>query len=179
MVTCTRRLEWDSGHRVLNHGGKCKHLHGHRYAAEVTVEALQGLNDLGMVVDFSCIKNVLGAWIDEHLDHNMILHPDDMLTKLFLDAKEDIGLRTPDGCTLGTLDFDTHEELFSGKAPFIMPGDYPNPTAENIAQLLREKAMELLTFPLRVVNIRVFETPNCWADAPNLMYSTALSKPTP
>jgi 6-pyruvoyl-tetrahydropterin synthase len=26
--TVTRRLEWDAGHRVLGHGGKCQFMHG-------------------------------------------------------------------------------------------------------------------------------------------------------
>ena len=76
MPTVTRKLEWDSGHRVLNHGGKCRHLHGHRYVAEITVEATQ-LNDLGMVVDFSLIKERVGKWIDENWDHNFLAHPED------------------------------------------------------------------------------------------------------
>jgi 6-pyruvoyltetrahydropterin/6-carboxytetrahydropterin synthase len=130
----------------------------------VTVQAIQGLNDLGMVVDFSCIKNILGAWIDEHWDHNMLLHPNDMLAKLFR-CDKDVGMITPDCATFGELESDTHEELFAGKAPFIMPADLPNPTAENIAQLLRLKACELLTYPLHVARVRVYETPNCWADS--------------
>jgi 6-pyruvoyltetrahydropterin/6-carboxytetrahydropterin synthase len=35
------------------------------------------LDDLGMVMDFSRLKRVVGGWIDETLDHKMILHKDD------------------------------------------------------------------------------------------------------
>ncbi|MHB8760606.1 MAG: 6-pyruvoyl trahydropterin synthase family protein, partial [Thiobacillus sp.] len=33
----TRRLEFDAGHRIPNHGSQCRHLHGHRYALEITL----------------------------------------------------------------------------------------------------------------------------------------------
>jgi 6-pyruvoyl-tetrahydropterin synthase len=31
MITATRYHEIDAGHRVVGQGGKCEHLHGHRY----------------------------------------------------------------------------------------------------------------------------------------------------
>ncbi len=36
----SRRIEWDMGHRIPDHQSLCKHPHGHRYVAEVTVEGL-------------------------------------------------------------------------------------------------------------------------------------------
>ena len=33
----TRRLEFDAGHRIPNHNSQCRHLHGHRYAIEITL----------------------------------------------------------------------------------------------------------------------------------------------
>src|SRR5271169_6402363 len=33
----TRRLEFDAGHRIPHHASLCKHLHGHRYAMEITL----------------------------------------------------------------------------------------------------------------------------------------------
>jgi len=56
----TRRFEFDAGHRIPNHESRCRHLHGHRYALEVTLigepvpEA--GRSDEGMVLDFSALK---------------------------------------------------------------------------------------------------------------------------
>ena len=55
MIEITRRLEFDAGHRVLGHEGKCKNLHGHRYSAEITVTA-PDLDGLGRVIDFGVIK---------------------------------------------------------------------------------------------------------------------------
>jgi len=72
MISCTRRLEFDAAHRILNHESKCKMLHGHRYALEASFSA-KNLDDLGRVIDFGVVREVLGAWIDEHFDHNTIL----------------------------------------------------------------------------------------------------------
>ena len=33
----TRRLEFDAGHRIPDHQSQCRHLHGHRYAIEITL----------------------------------------------------------------------------------------------------------------------------------------------
>src|SRR5439155_10044032 len=41
--------------------------------------AASSLDQLGMVVDFSEIKRVVGGWIDSQLDHRMILHKSDPL----------------------------------------------------------------------------------------------------
>jgi hypothetical protein len=45
--------------------------------AAVITPATASLDTLGMVMDFSQMKRVGGAWIDAHLDHRMILHEDD------------------------------------------------------------------------------------------------------
>ena len=76
MFKVTKEIHFCYGHRLLNYAGKCKNLHGHNGKAVVTLEAA-GLDALGMVVDFSQIKRLIGVWIDETLDHKMILHRDD------------------------------------------------------------------------------------------------------
>ena len=56
----TRRLEFDAGHRIPHHESQCRHLHGHRYAIEVTVSGDVIVDDRdpeqGMVADFGEIK---------------------------------------------------------------------------------------------------------------------------
>lgn len=144
-MECARIMEFDAGHRVLGHGGRCKHLHGHRYKIELVCTTL-GLNELGMVVDFGVIKQVVGKWIDDKLDHNMILHPEDPLLN---------ALSSKDGL----------DDVFGGLHPFIMPNG--NPTAENIAQMLFDQAVVLLRHNgedlLDVKRVVVWETPNCYA----------------
>lgn len=135
-----RKLEFDYAHRVLGHGGKCKHLHGHRGVAEVTVSA-PVLDSLDMVVDFGIIKGSIGRWIDDNWDHNVILSPLDPLLPVLSSA-------------------------VNGRDPFVLPEGIP--TAENIALHLLRKARELLPSPLRVLRVRVWETPSCYAEVSDL-----------
>lgn len=85
MYRVTRQIDFCYGHRLLNYEGKCRHLHGHNGRAVIAIEAPE-LDDRGMVLDFSDIKRVVAGWIDENLDHRMILRRDDpavdALTKL-------------------------------------------------------------------------------------------------
>ncbi len=112
MFRVTKELFFCYGHRLLDYGGKCRHLHGHNGRAVVTVEA-EGLDPRGMVVDFSDLKRVLGGWIDDTLDHKMLLHKDDPVI--------------PELKRLGE--------------PFVTLD--VNPTAENIARLVYDQARRL------------------------------------
>ena len=76
MFRVTRQIDFCYGHRLLNYDGKCRFLHGHNGRAIIVIEA-EKLDDRGMVLDFSDIKRVVSTWIDDTLDHRMILHRDD------------------------------------------------------------------------------------------------------
>lgn len=71
----TRRYEFDMGHRLASHPGKCHHLHGHRYVLEVTVSA--GLDEQGMVMDFSALDEVVETTVIEPWDHRFLIAHDD------------------------------------------------------------------------------------------------------
>jgi 6-pyruvoyltetrahydropterin/6-carboxytetrahydropterin synthase len=103
----TKHIPFCYGHRLLNYEGKCKHLHGHNGRAEIEITSSK-LDGRGMVVDFDDIKNTLKVWIDEALDHKMLLHKDDPIAKVLADL---------------------------GEPCFLMEA---NPTAENIARLILE-----------------------------------------
>ena len=109
MYHVTREIRFCYGHRLLNYSGKCRHLHGHNGRAVIALEAEQ-LDPLGMVLDFSRIKQVVSTWIDETLDHRMLLHRDDP-----------------------SLPFLRQQ----GEPVFVMD---VNPTAENIARLIYRQA---------------------------------------
>jgi len=134
MIICTRRLEFDAAHRLLKHESKCKMLHGHRYCLEASFEAKE-LDDLGRVIDFGKIRELLGAWIDSNLDHNTILSIHDK--KL----GDDI-------------------EKATGQKIYYMD---ENPTAENIAKHILEKICPNIFAGenVKCVSIKLYETPNC------------------
>lgn len=111
MFRVTREITFCYGHRLLNYDGKCRHLHGHNGKAVITLAA-DSLDSLGMVVDFTRLKRVLGAWIAEQLDHKMLLHRDDPILPYLRQQGEPVYV----------LDV--------------------NPTAENIARLIFDFAAE-------------------------------------
>ena len=112
MYQIVRRIEFSYGHRLIDHPGKCLHLHGHNGRAEVILDA-ERLDHRGMIVDFSDLGRKVKGWIDEHLDHRMILRSDDPLVAVLESAGEPL---------------------------YLMEG---NPTAEEIARLLFEAVREL------------------------------------
>ncbi len=76
MYKVTREARFSYGHRLMNYKGKCARLHGHNGRLRVTLAA-ERLDDSGMVVDFQEIKRMVSRWIEETLDHRMILRRDD------------------------------------------------------------------------------------------------------
>ena len=59
MISITRKIEFDAAHRVMEHEHKCKNMHGHRYVLEVEVEMKNKLDDLGRVIDFGLLKDII------------------------------------------------------------------------------------------------------------------------
>ena len=68
----TKTIDFCYGHRLLDYGGKCRHLHGHNGLLEVDVEAGK-LDGLGLVMDFAEIRDLVKDWVDANLDHRMLL----------------------------------------------------------------------------------------------------------
>ena len=81
MFRVSREIDFCYGHRLLNYDGKCRYLHGHNGRAVIVIEA-ESLDDRGMVLDFGDIKRIVSTWIDETLDHRMILHREDPVVPL-------------------------------------------------------------------------------------------------
>lgn len=112
MFQVVREIDFCYGHRLLNYQGKCAHLHGHNGRVVITLEGEQ-LDECGMLVDFGDIKKTINVWIDENLDHQMILAKDDPVVPALQQLGEPI---------------------------FLMD---ENPTAENIARLIYEASVKL------------------------------------
>ena len=72
MFRVSQEIDFCYGHRLLNYSGKCRHLHGHNGRAVIVMEGAE-LDDRGMLIDFGDIKGAIRTWIDEQLDHRMIL----------------------------------------------------------------------------------------------------------
>lgn len=112
MHTIVKQIHMCYGHRLMDYDGKCAHPHGHNGLVEVEISS-DGLNEQGMVFDFTEVKNRLKEFIDREIDHQMLLREDDPLVP----AMEEIGEKA-----------------------VIMK---ENPTAENIARFIFQEARAL------------------------------------
>lgn len=136
MITCTRRLQFCAGHRVFRHESKCHNIHGHNYVVEIKAVASE-LDSLGRVIDFSVIKEIMGAWIEENWDHGFLVYASDTVARDML--------------------------LKLGTKTYVMES---NPTAENMAIYLHALGNKLLAQDeVRVLSVVVHETENCWAES--------------
>jgi 6-pyruvoyltetrahydropterin/6-carboxytetrahydropterin synthase len=81
MFKVTESLDFCYGHRLLRYKGKCAHLHGHNGRLEVTVKA-RDLDAQSMVTDFSAIEKVVRSFIEENLDHKLLLSKEDPLVEV-------------------------------------------------------------------------------------------------
>lgn len=89
MYTVTVELEFCYGHRLLNYDGKCRYPHGHNGRLQLTMRGDQ-LDANGMLVDFTVLKKDVNRWIDETLDHRMILHESDPLVAFLRTQNEPV-----------------------------------------------------------------------------------------
>jgi 6-pyruvoyltetrahydropterin/6-carboxytetrahydropterin synthase len=144
----SRKGNFDSGHRVMNEFMKCFNIHGHTYLYELTF-SFENMEEIGYAIDFKEIKRVGCQWIDDILDHGMILNPYD--TKL---------IET-------TRDYGTKLWLMSlnGK------DKYCNPSVENISrevflamEILFDEVYKNTKTGLKIHRVTIYETPNCWTE---------------
>jgi 6-pyruvoyltetrahydropterin/6-carboxytetrahydropterin synthase len=78
MIEIMKKVRFSAGHRLRDHEGKDRSLHGHNYLVEIFVCASDGLDNIGRVIDFSELKRRFKDWIDENWDHGFILASDDV-----------------------------------------------------------------------------------------------------
>ena len=130
------RIEFtfDSGHRLLDYNGKCAYPHGHTYRTEVFIES-QSLNDLGLVYDFTDLKDKIKTWVDENWDHAFLVNSQD--------SELIAGLG---GATLVRL-YEFQDE---------------NPSCEVMSRVLYEKTVELCN--LVPAKVRLWESVNQYAE---------------
>lgn len=144
----TRRLEFDAGHRIPDHKSQCRHLHGHRYVIEITLSGQvidkPGDEANGMVMDFSEVKALAKSSLVDEWDHAFLVYVGDVKIIDFLSSLPD------------------HKTVILDTVP----------TAENLARAafvrLERVYRDVYGNHLRLEQVRLYETPNCWADARRL-----------
>lgn len=109
MYSVSKTFSFCYGHRLMKDSGKCRHLHGHSSKAAVVLSG-EKLDEGGMVFHFDRLKETIGRWIAENLDHTLLISEDDPLVSA-LEAAGEKFRRVKD-----------------------------NPTAENIARMIFDAA---------------------------------------
>ena len=143
----TTRLEFDAGHRIPHHNSQCKNLHGHRYVIEITLVGniikQEKISENGMVMDFSDVKRIAREHVVDVWDHAFLVYKLDQPVVDFLNT-------LPEHKTV------IFEEV---------------PTAENMAaeafKILNNQYQDIYHNQLKLSRVRLYETPNSWADAFN------------
>ena len=144
MLTITKRLEFDAGHRIPQHKSQCRNLHGHRYALEITLEgepvADPESSDHGMLMDFSDVKSLAKDHLVDLWDHAFLVHDGDTLIRGLL------------------AQIPGHKTVVLNRVP----------TAENLVAIAFEILDPLYTERfgnhLKLCRLRLYETPTSWAD---------------
>lgn len=141
----TTRLEFDAGHRIPCHKSQCRNLHGHRYAIEITLSGdiiqQENASENGMVMDFSDVKAIARRAVVDVWDHAFLVYQGDKPVRDFLAGLPD------------------HKTVIMNSVP----------TAENMAaeafRILQAEYQDTYGNHLRLERVRLYETPNNWADA--------------
>lgn len=141
----TTRLEFDAGHRIPHHKSQCRNLHGHRYVLEITlggsIISQPETSENGMVMDFSDVKRIAREHVVDRWDHAFLVYKEDSEVLNFLNSLPE------------------HKTVV-----------FPTvPTAENMAaeayRLLKAQYLDTYGNQLTLLRVRLYETPNSWADA--------------
>lgn len=144
MLTITRKLEFDAGHRIPDHKSQCRNLHGHRYTLEITLTGevidVEGNSDNGMIMDFSDVKTLAKQHLVDVWDHAFLVYEKDDRVREFLAS------------------LPGHKTVVIDCIP----------TVENLARvafgILKAVFTDRYGTGLRLHKLVLHETPNCWAE---------------
>ena len=144
MITITRKLEFDAGHRIPDHKSQCRNLHGHRYTLEITLVGKvidqEGSTDNGMIMDFSDVKALAKAHLVDVWDHAFLVYDKDGPVRDFLAS------------------LPNHKTVVIDCIP----------TVENLARtafnILKAAYKDRYGTGLHLHKLVLHETPNCWAE---------------
>lgn len=142
-------LEFDAAHRLMDYIGKCKNIHGHRYRVEIFFTYFD-VDANGFSIDFGEIKRIVKEWLDDSLDHALILNPaDDSVIEL------------------------CRNKLWKVYKMGLGNTSYRNPTAENMASEIFHVVDNLFSFKKNKVSVSrviLYETPTQFVKVECAMY---------
>lgn len=179
MWNIDKTFDFCFGHRVhtqvlnqelsCNSKCKCRHYHGHQGTIKIYLKS-DKLNDQGMVLDFVEL-NWFKKWLDDVLDHKMILDMRDPALWNFYPLLKDKG--DPESGESIVFLFDYHKEGYFTIRPdhYSDMNDYEKeiyeglvvvtfvPTSENISRWIFNIVQKKLSGIATVSKVEFFETP--------------------
>jgi 6-pyruvoyltetrahydropterin/6-carboxytetrahydropterin synthase len=139
-IRLTKLFSFEMAHALLGYDGPCRNIHGHSYRLEVCVsgEPEQATDNpkLGMVMDFTDLKNIIQKFVLNDLDHCTVLN-----------ERSDVR------------SIQEMDKLF-GKI-LLVPFQ---PTCENLLIEIRERIIDKLPGHVKLENLRLYETANSFAE---------------
>tara|TARA_B110001454_G_scaffold207417_1_gene218826 strand:- start:2032 stop:2484 length:453 start_codon:yes stop_codon:yes gene_type:complete len=140
-IRITKIFTFETGHALYGYDGKCKNVHGHSYKLAVTVigKPITDLENvkLGMVIDFSDLKNAVKEEIVERFDHATVFNKNTPHLEL---AKE-----------------------LQKRGHDVILVDY-QPTSENMVIDFAEKIKSRLPKRIALHSLKLSETETCFAE---------------
>lgn len=114
---------FEAAHRLSTEASpiKCQSIHGHSWWVRATIEG-DGIDPDGILVEFGAFKKAFRGWLDDNLDHALLLAEGDPVVDALRAVVPDMRL-------------------------FVLPA---NPTTEVIARVIFEVAERLLRDVLKV-----------------------------
>lgn len=137
-----KNFYWEMGHRLPNHKGLCKNLHGHSYKMRVELEGQ--LNENNMLIDYYDLSKIVNKII-EPFDHAFLCEKED---KLVLDFLQQNGFKTLLFHTSSTVENITYYML----------------------DLLAEELRSYIN--IEKITVRIYETSDVYAEASQVIKST-------
>jgi 6-pyruvoyltetrahydropterin/6-carboxytetrahydropterin synthase len=132
----SKEFRWEMGHRIPEHDGLCRNIHGHSY--KMIVEVAGDIKNNGMIIDFYDLGLIVKPVLDE-LDHSFLCERRDEVMIEFLKVNKmkycitDFSSTVENICTYLA-------EVFLSK---IDRTKYPN---------------------IKSLTVKIFETPNSYAE---------------
>ncbi len=138
VIRVTKEFVFEMAHALDGYDGLCRNIHGHSYKLSVTVKGRastdEGSPKLGMVIDFSVLKRIVGEEIVGRLDHALMVRRGSRL-----------------------------ESMAAGVTERVEVVEY-QPTCENMVADFARRVARRLPEGLELVSVRLHETGTSFAE---------------
>lgn len=139
-IRVTKEFSFEMAHALWNYDGPCKNVHGHSYRLYVTLVG-EPVTDtantkLGMVIDFSDLKDIVNREIVDRFDHTVVVSS--RVEKNRLDALN---------------------QMFGN----VMVVDY-QPTCEKLIEDIAARIKPQLPEGVSLHNLKLYETATSYAE---------------